>query len=54
VPKDVTLNLLECFAGCGGLSSGFRLPSINVKWAIDYDKSAAATYTRAHEDTKVL
>jgi hypothetical protein len=29
------INVLDVFAGCGGLSLGFSLPGINIKWAIE-------------------
>ena len=44
---------MELFAGCGGLSSGFRLPGINVKWAIDINKQACETYKKNFKNTDV-
>ena len=49
-PTPVTV--LDLFAGAGGLSEGFRQASSRFKVvrAVEYDPSAAATYTANHGD----
>jgi DNA (cytosine-5)-methyltransferase 1 len=48
-------NILDLFAGCGGLSQGFReLNKFNVPYANEFWKPAYESYKLSHKDTKVL
>ena len=44
---------IDLFAGAGGLSVGAEMAGITVKYAIEFNKSAAQSYTRNHPDTKM-
>lgn len=49
-----TLNAIDLFSGCGGLSEGLRKASFEVKIAIELDENAARTYRMNHPETEVL
>ena len=39
---------IDCFAGCGGMSQGFRQAGIKVVGAIEIDADAVRVYTLNH------
>ena len=52
--KDIKLNIIDLFAGCGGLSTGFEMAGFNIPLAIEKDEWASETYKFNHPNTKVL
>ena len=46
--------LLDLFAGCGGLSTGFEMSGYKIALAVEKDEWAAETYSFNHPDTKVI
>lgn len=48
------MNLIDLFAGCGGLSLGFEMAGFNIPVAIEKDDWASETYKRNHPTTKVI
>ena len=48
------MNIIDLFAGCGGLSTGFEQAGFNVALAVEMDEGAAETYTYNHSETKML
>ncbi len=49
-----TANIIDLFAGCGGLSLGFEMAGFNIPLAVERDDWAAETYKFNHPNTKVL
>ena len=45
---------IDIFSGAGGLSLGAEMAGFQVKFAVEKDKSAAATYRHNHPNTLVL
>ena len=48
------LTAFDLFAGCGGLSMGFRDAGISIKWANEYWDAAADTYSSVHLGTEIF
>lgn len=48
------LNVLDLFAGAGGMSSGFSKAGYNIVAAIEYDKRIKETYIGNHPMTKLI
>lgn len=47
-------NIIDLFAGCGGLSLGFEMAGFNIPLAIEIDEWASETYKKNHPDTFVM
>lgn len=48
------INIIDLFAGCGGLSLGFNMAGFNVSLAIEKDLWASETYSHNHPTTKLI
>lgn len=48
------MNLIDLFAGCGGLSTGFEMAGFNIPLAVEKDDWASETYKHNHPGTKVV
>ncbi|MCW5722168.1 MAG: DNA cytosine methyltransferase [Devosia sp.] len=46
---------IDLYSGCGGMSAGASaaIPDLQVKWALDIDKDATATFRAAHPEAIV-
>lgn len=47
-------NVIDLFAGCGGLSLGFEMAGFEIPLAIEIDEWASETYKKNHPDTYVM
>ena len=45
---------IDIFSGAGGLSLGAEMAGFEIRYAVEKDKSAAATYRHNHPNTLVL
>ena len=48
------MNVIDLFAGCGGLSLGFEMAGFKIPLAIEKDEWASETYKKNHTETKVI
>lgn len=48
------MNIIDLFAGCGGLSLGMELAGFNIPLAVEKDEWASETYKKNHPNTKVV
>jgi DNA (cytosine-5)-methyltransferase 1 len=46
--------IIDLFAGCGGLSTGYEMAGFKIPLAIEKDEWASETYKYNHPDTKVI
>lgn len=49
-----TVNIIDLFCGCGGLSYGFKKAGYNVLLGIDNDEMALKTFELNHKDSKTI
>lgn len=50
----ITVNVLDLFCGCGGLSYGFQNAGFNVVLGIDNDATALKTFELNHSNSKTI
>ncbi|MFD1886907.1 DNA cytosine methyltransferase [Paenibacillus wenxiniae] len=50
----MTLNAIDLFSGCGGLTQGLKQANINVVGAVEIDKYAAKTYSLNHPEVSLI
>lgn len=48
------MNVIDLFAGVGGLSTGFRKAGFNIVLANEIDKSIAESYEKNHKETTMI
>ena len=48
------MNVIDLFAGCGGLSTGFEMAGYKIPLAVERDGWASETYKKNHKGTKVI
>src|SRR5688572_23008828 len=46
--------VIDLFAGCGGLTEGFKNAGFEIVTAVEMDKYAAATYRKNHPDVFLI
>lgn len=46
--------IIDLFAGCGGLSTGYEMAGFHIPLAVEKDEWASETYRFNHRDTKVI
>ena len=44
------MNIIDLFAGCGGLSTGFEMAGFHIPLAVEKDDWASETYKHNHKD----
>ena len=52
--KQNIINVIDLFAGCGGLSTGFEMAGFNIPLAVEKDEWASETYKKNHPKTIVI
>ena len=52
--RMILMNVIDLFAGCGGLSLGFEMEGFNIPLAVEKDEWASETYKANHKNTKVI
>jgi DNA (cytosine-5)-methyltransferase 1 len=50
----MVINVVDVFAGCGGLSYGFQKAGFNIILGVDNDKDCAETFSRNHAGSQYL
>jgi len=45
---------IDLFSGAGGMSAGAEMCGIDVRYAVEIDKNAAATFALNHKDTELI
>ncbi len=48
------MNVIDLFAGCGGLSLGFELAGFNIIQAVEFDEKIAASYSANHKGVNLI
>lgn len=48
------MNVIDLFAGCGGLSLGFEKAGFTLAKAVEYDPVIANTYQKNHPNVEVI
>lgn len=48
------MKVIDLFAGCGGLSLGFRQAGYEIEKAVEFDAAIADTYQKNYPETRVL
>lgn len=48
------MNVIDLFAGCGGLSLGFLQAGYSINKAVEFDSAIANTYKINHPEIDVL
>lgn len=49
-----TLNAIDLFSGCGGLSEGLKQAGFNVMAGVEFNKNAVKAYRMNHSDTAIF
>jgi len=49
-----SLRVIDLFAGCGGLSTGFKKAGFEIVAAVEFDKQIAKSYKHNHKETLVF
>lgn len=48
----MSLNVIDLFCGCGGLSEGFRLAGFNIVGGVDFNDAAIKTFNKNFKEAK--
>lgn len=48
----MSLNVIDLFCGCGGLSEGFRLAGFNIIGGVDFNNAAIKTFNKNFKEAK--
>lgn len=54
VKKKINLNVLDLFAGAGGMSKGFEMEGFDIKVANEIDLSASLTHIKNRPDCEMI